>query len=144
MTNSPLEHIQSSIGSEFANSPSPLQGWLKGKVLSAEEGNVSLSFFIRDEMTNPIGTLHGGVIAAIMDEVIGVAAYSLGGNHFNTSVNLNVDFFYPAYAGDTVFAHSQVIKNGKNIKNIQCELRNENNRVLAKGYSNLFTTSIQR
>ena len=132
-----LAAFQSIKGQEMANSPSPLTSWLKPVVEDAEEGSLTFSFVVRNEMTNPAGTLHGGVIAAMMDDVMGATMFTLPASSFKVSINLNVDFLYAAKEGDKVFARTQVVKNGARIVNITCDLTNEAGKVLAKGYSNL-------
>ena len=42
-------------------------------------------FVMRAEMTIPMGTLHGGVMAAIMDDMIGATIICLGRDHFYTT-----------------------------------------------------------
>ena len=137
-----LNYLSSYIGKEFKGSPSPFSHWLKGVVRKADVGSIEFSYTVRKEMTNPVGTLHGGVIAGIMDDLIGVTAFSLGETTFNTSVNLNVDYFYPVQEGDEVIATTQIVKQGNTLKNIQCEVRDKNNKLIARGYSNLFRTDI--
>ena len=63
MANQALEFFQANIGQTFAQSPSPLSRWLGGILLQAEEGMLEASFVVRQEMTNPMGTLHGGTIS---------------------------------------------------------------------------------
>jgi len=89
-------------------------------------------------MTNPIKTLHGGAIAGIMDDSIGAAVYSLGLKDLFTTVNLNVDYFAPATEGNIITSYAQVIKKGRQIVHVICELRlKDTNKLLARGSSNL-------
>lgn len=94
-SNNALEALKSQVGKTFDKSPSALTVWLGGRLLFVNEGEVHMEFEVRPEMTNPIGTMHGGIMAAIMDDMIGIVVFTLGEPTFNTSVNLNVDFFYP-------------------------------------------------
>ena len=141
-SNPALQMIRSQIGKEFRDSPSPFGRWLKGKVLAADRGALQVEYLIREEMANPAGTLHGGVIAAIMDDVMGATTFSLGETTFKITVNLNVDFFYPARPGERVVAKTKVIKEGKQLLNVLCELYHENGRLIASGTSNLFSSNI--
>jgi acyl-coenzyme A thioesterase 13 len=141
----PLEAIQSHIGKEFTISPSPFTLWLKPKVLHAERGKLSFQYKVRKEMTNPLGTLHGGVTAAIMDDVIGATMYSLNEEYFYTTINNVVDYFAKAREHELVIADTCIIKKGNQIVNAQFELWNEDkSRLIARGYSNLFKTDIKK
>jgi uncharacterized protein (TIGR00369 family) len=134
--------LRSQIGQEMRDSPSPFGNWLAAKIVGVERGKLAFEYTVRKEMTNPAGTLHGGVIAAIMDDIIGATMFSLGETHFKFTVNLSVDYFYPAREGEKVTARSQVIKEGGQITNAACELFHENGKLIARGSSNLFSSNI--
>ncbi|MGB5821181.1 MAG: PaaI family thioesterase [Saonia sp.] len=142
--NKALVFFKSQIGKDSSQSPSPLMRWLNPRLLSAEAGLLEFSYTIREEMTNPMQTLHGGITAAIMDDALGAAVFSLGNTHLYTTINLNVDYFSTAKEGDTVIAKTSVIKRGTLIINVQCEIWNaDKTRMIAKGYSNLLKTTIE-
>lgn len=145
MSTEPLEIMQDYIGKELTVSPSPFTHWLKPKVVSAEKGRLTFSFKVRRDMTNPLGTLHGGVTAAIMDDVIGATIYTLNENFFYTTINNVVDYFAKAFESETVLADACLIKKGNRIINAQFELWNEErSRLIARGYSNLLKTNVKK
>lgn len=134
--------LRSQIGKEMRSSPSPFGNWLAAKVVGVDRGKLAFEYTVRKEMTNPAGTLHGGVIAAIMDDIIGATMFSLGETHFKFTVNLSVDYFYPAREGEKVTARTSVIKEGGQITNAACELFHENGKLMARGTTNLFSSNI--
>jgi uncharacterized protein (TIGR00369 family) len=140
MANPVLQYLQSRIGYAMTESPSPLARWLNGILQAAHDGSLTIEFTVREEMTNPAGILHGGAIAAIIDDVIGTTVYSLGNENYYTSVNLMIDFLESAKAGEKVIAKSNIIRQGKTIINAECEIYNESGRLLARGTSNLLNT----
>lgn len=140
-----LEVLQSFTGREFSESPSPFMLWLKPVLLSAEKGKLSFQYRVRKEMTNPIGTLHGGVTAAIIDDIIGATMFSLNEEYFYTTINNVVDYFAPAREPDLIIAETSILKKGNQIVNVQCEIWNaDKSKLLAKGYSNLLKTNLKR
>ena len=142
MINPRLEKIQESIGKEMKGSPSPLGRWLRGRLLAAEEGSVTAEYIIREEMTNPAGIIHGGMVAAILDDLIGMTVYALGRPHFYTSVNLQVDFLLSARLGETINARTSIIRAGMTMINAAGELRNEEGALLARATSNLLRVNL--
>lgn len=133
-----LPVLKACIGKEFENNPSRYGAWLKGILTEAEEGKLTAEFVVRKEMTNGIGTLHGGVIAGILDDMMGITVVSLGDKNFFTTVNLSVDYLYPARENDVLTAKAFMIKKGKQIHHVQAELWNlATNKMIAKGNSNL-------
>ncbi|TAE01933.1 MAG: PaaI family thioesterase [Bacteroidetes bacterium] len=132
-----LELLQKNIGKKMSESPSPFAVWLDGTLLDAQIGELTVSFEVRPEMTNPMGLLHGGAIAAICDEMIGSTVYTMQSESFFTSINLNIDFLRGAKKGDTVVAKSKIVRKGKRIINGECLVYNTKNEIVAKASSNL-------
>tara|TARA_R110002167_G_scaffold29771_6_gene99109 strand:+ start:2231 stop:2662 length:432 start_codon:yes stop_codon:yes gene_type:complete len=136
--NNALQYFTSKIGKDASESISPLMQWLNPTLLSAEEGLLEFSYVVREEMTNPMKILHGGTTAAIIDDAVGAAVFSLGKSHMYSTINLAVDYFAPAKTGETIIAIASVVKNGDKVVNTSCEIWNaDRTRMIAKGHSNL-------
>lgn len=142
--NKPLEYFKSNIGKDASDSVSPLMKWLNPILLSASPGELEFSYVVREEMTNPMGIIHGGTTAAIIDDAIGAAVFSLGVSNVYTTVSLSVDYFSRAQVGDKIIAKTSVVKQGKQIINAECEVWHaDKSRMIAKGHSNLIQTKIE-
>ncbi|MGK6342338.1 PaaI family thioesterase [Chryseobacterium sp. DT-3] len=134
-----LAQLQQFIGKEFDQSPSPFMKWLNPIVVSAEEGHLEFQYTVRPEWLNPIGNLHGGVTAAIVDDIIGATMFSLNENSFITTINNVIDYFSTAKENDNIVAETKIIKRGRQFVNAQCEIWNaDKTRLIARGTSNLF------
>lgn len=137
-----LSHFQSFLGKTIENSPSHFMNWLKPILLEAEQGKLVCSYKVREEMTNPYQILHGGITAGIIDDLIGATVYTLGINKQFTTVNNNIDYFSPAKIGETIVARTTIVKQGRTIINVQCEVfLASKNRLIAKGTSNMMAVS---
>jgi acyl-coenzyme A thioesterase 13 len=133
-----LINFQSFTGKEITNSPSHFMNWLKPTLINAEKGTLHCSYIVRREMTNPYGVLHGGITAGIIDDLIGATVYILGLNNRYTTVNNTIDYFATAVEGDEITAKTTIVKQGKTIINLQCEIfLPAKRRLIAKGYSNM-------
>ena len=139
--NNVLAFFQSLIGKSMGNGPSPLAKWLNGTLLAAEKGSLTAEYTVREEMCNPAHILHGGIAAAIMDDLMGATVFSLGVPTFFSSVNLNVDYLYSAPVGAKVIAKTEVIRAGKKVIHIECRIFDEQQNIIAKATSNLVATS---
>lgn len=134
-----LQILKTFIGKEFTASPSPFMRWLNPVVISAEEGKIEFRYTVREEWLNPMGNLHGGVTAAIMDDIIGATMFSLNEKNFIVTVNNTIDYFSSAKQNDHIVAETKIIKRGKQFVNAQCEIWNaDKTRLIARGSSNLF------
>ncbi|MGQ9897932.1 MAG: PaaI family thioesterase [Acidobacteriota bacterium] len=138
-----LERFQRLINTSMTeHSPSPLARWMGGTLTCAEPGKTTFVFTVREEMTNPVGILHGGAAAAIIDEVIGATVHgTLETEFFYTSVNLSIDFLASVPVGATITATTQVVRQGKTIINAACRLHDADGKLLAQASSNLLRTS---
>lgn len=138
------QFLKQFIGKEVQNSPSPFMNWLRPVMVSVEEGRLVFQYTVRNEMTNPFKTLHGGITAAMIDDAIGATLISLGESNFYVTINLAIDYFAAAKENDVILAETSIIKKGKTIVNAQCEIWNEDrSKLLAKGYTNLIKTEIK-
>lgn len=143
MSSDPLNFLIQHKDKVVKNSPSPFMDWLMPTVVSAEKGKLIFQYKIRKEMTNPFGTLHGGVTAAIMDDAIGASLITYGEPNFYITVNLAIDYFGTAKENDIIIAETFITKKGKQITNASCEIWNNNRtKLLAKGCSNLIKQHI--
>lgn len=143
MENDRLKFVQRFIGKHFTENPSPFAHWLNGTVVEVEKSSVSFQFIVRKEMTNPVGMLHGGVIAAMIDDCIGVTSFIMGLEYFYPTINIYVDYFNPTNEGKTVLVRTQVVKKGKTIINMKAEVLNDRQKLLAQATSNLALSNIK-
>jgi len=137
--------LKAHIDREVSNSPSPFMNWLKPVMLLVQEGSLEFQYTVRKEMTNPFGTLHGGITAAMIDDAIGATLICYGEPFFHVTINLAVDYFAAAREGDIIIAKTTVVKKGKQLVNAQCDIWNaDRSRLIAKGYTNLLKTEIKK
>ncbi len=139
------EYLRSLIGKEFTGSPSPFMHWLKPVVRAADQGHLEFEYSIRAEWLNPAGNLHGGVTAAIIDDIIGATMFSLNEPYYYVTINNAIDYFAPAKENDRIIASTRIIKKGRQFINAECEIWNAGKtRLIARGTSNLFKTEIKK
>jgi acyl-coenzyme A thioesterase 13 len=141
--NKRLRFLQKYIGANMTESISPVGRWLNGKLIDIGEGYMQAEFVVREDMTNPMGVLHGGIASTILDDVVGTMVYALGRHYVYTSVNLNCDFLHAARLNDVITANAKVIRAGKNIIHVEGVITNAEGKIIAKCTSNLIQTSLK-
>jgi acyl-coenzyme A thioesterase 13 len=131
------------IGKAYEGSTSPFHRWLNPIILSVEKGSVELEYPLRPEMLNPMDTLHGGITAAIVDDAIGVALFSLDKANFHSTINNTIDYLAPVLKNDAMIVKARIIKNGRNIVNGECVIYSkQTGKLVAKGTSNLLDVGL--
>lgn len=142
-TNARRDLFRAQIGNPAGYSPSAFGRWLNGTLRAIESDQLTVEYVVREDMTNPIGTLHGGVASAIMDDMAGMLVYALGEENAFTSVNLVVDFLHSARIGAVLTATAEVIRKGKNIVHVEVRIRAADGKIIAKCTTNLIQTSVK-
>jgi len=140
--NAVIRFLQSRIGKKPASFMPPVTRWLDGTLKEVKKGSITAEFVVRPEMVNPVGFMHGGLQNAIIDDVIGMTAATLGKGPFCLSVNLYVNYLGKASVGDLITARSTILRKGKQMLNVQCELLDVNGGIIARGISNLVRSKI--
>jgi uncharacterized protein (TIGR00369 family) len=89
--------------------------------------------------SNPMGTLHGGVLCDIADAAMGMAwiAGLAEGESF-TTIELKINFLRPVWSGKLI-AEGKVIRRGRTIGYAECEIHDEAGRLVAKSSSTCMT-----
>lgn len=77
---------------------------------------------------------HGGMIAAMMDGVLGVAALSAVAEEGKlvSTIEFKISYYDPAFEGDTLTGRGFVDKKGNRIIFASGEIKNQHNKTVAK------------
>ncbi|WEK12981.1 MAG: PaaI family thioesterase [Candidatus Microbacterium phytovorans] len=102
-----------------------------------DDGDVVLTAEPDASHYNPIGAVHGGFFATVLDSACGCAVHStLPAGVGYTSLELKVSFLRPITAETgTVTAHGWVTKRGRSAAFAEADLRDRDGRVLATASS---------
>jgi uncharacterized protein (TIGR00369 family) len=116
-------------------SPPPV-GRLIGFVLKAvEPGRAVFELEVGERHHNPMGTLHGGIYCDLADAAMGIAyAATLAESESFTTVELKIQFLR-AVRQATLTAEATVVKAGATLGYIECEIKDEQGRLVAKAAS---------
>lgn len=128
-----LENAQKMLRGE---APPPPIGRLIGFTLkSIEPGRAVFEMEADERHHNPMGTLHGGVYCDIADAAMGYAyAATLGDGESFTTVELKINFFRPVRKG-RLTAEAEVVKAGGTLGYVECDVKDETGKLLAKAAS---------
>ena len=70
-----IEHLRAMMAGDMP--PPPVMELLGIELVSVEEGVVRMAITAGEHLYNPIGSVHGGVAATLLDSVMGCAVHSL-------------------------------------------------------------------
>ncbi len=93
-----------------------------------DDNNIKVKVMITEEALNPFNIVHGGLIFSIGDTAMGVKCRSLGRDAF--TLNSSINFISPG-TGKYLIATSRIIKNGSKTCVLDCEIKNDKNKLVA-------------
>ncbi|ENX46691.1 MULTISPECIES: PaaI family thioesterase [Acinetobacter] len=95
---------------------------------------LEIDYVALESFTNPRGTVEGGMICAMLDDVMGLFAFLANDRQPATTINLTLDFLRPCQVG-VVQTKCRFVKQGKSILNIESEAW-QNHKILARSTAN--------
>ena len=96
------------------------------------EGTATLSLPVEPQLTNSLGTVHGGVIMSLLDVALCTAARTLH-PHSEGVITLSLSTsFIGAGSGERLVAEARVLKDGRSMSFVEGEARNSDGSLVAK------------
>lgn len=105
---------------DILNNLPPIHHLLGGHDIqwNAETCELGIRYLALESFTNPRGTIEGGMICAMLDDVMGLFSVLANQGKAATTLNLNTDFFRPCHVGE-VITKCRFIKQGNTVLNIE-------------------------
>jgi uncharacterized protein (TIGR00369 family) len=115
--------------------PPPVAELIGFELVEAGNGKCTMRLEAQERHTNPMGTLHGGILCDIADGAMGMAFFSTleEGETFAT-LELKINYLRPFWTG-TLLAHGSVISRGKTVGLTECRIVDDQERLIAHATS---------
>lgn len=100
-----------------------------------EAGTAEVSFEASKEFMNPIGSIQGGFVGAMLDDVMAVVlSTTVGPGYGFPTLEMKVSFIGAAQPGK-ILGYGTVIHRGRSTAFLEAELRDEAGKLIATGSS---------
>ena len=120
----------------FSNDP--FSQWMGIEVVESQPGYCKISMKIREEMTNGFGVCHGGITFSLADSVLAFASNSRGS--VSLALENNINFTKKVEIGDTLFAETEELQNGRTIGVYKVHITNQNDELVAEFRGTVYRT----
>lgn len=136
------EHLDAMVRGDVP--PPPVARLLGIRLITIEDGAAVCEMEVRPEHANPMGTLQGGVICALVDAAMGMAyASRLEEGETFTTLELKTNYLRQVTEG-TLTATGRVVHRGRTIGLTTCDVADEQGRPIAHATSTCMTLPDQR
>ncbi len=119
--------------------PPPIARLIGFQLISAGDGTSVFEMEADERHWNPMGTLHGGVLCDIADIAMGFAYASMleEGESF-TTLEIKINFLRPVWKAK-LRATARIVKKGKKIGLVECDVTDEKGTLVARASSTCMT-----
>jgi uncharacterized protein (TIGR00369 family) len=115
--------------------PPPVAELIGIDFVEAGAGECTMRMEAGEQHSNPMGTLHGGILCDIADAAMGMAFFStLEEGETFTTLELKISYLRPFWTG-TLLAHGKVISRGKTVGLAECKVVDDQERLIAHATS---------
>lgn len=121
---------------DIRNKSNPFAALLGIETTVIQKGYAEGRMKIRPDFFNPLGSVHGGCLFTLADNIGGSAAISHG--QYVTTLDANYHYLAPAMDVKEVIAIAKEIKYGKNIAIYDIQIYDDKNKLLGKGTFSFF------
>jgi 1,4-dihydroxy-2-naphthoyl-CoA hydrolase len=111
-----------------------LPGYLGIRLTDVSPGAMRAELPVRDELLNPFGNLHGGVLAALCDHVLGSVCYPvMARGAWAATTEFKLNYLAPVSTG-TLTADARIVSMTRSTAVVRIEVTNDDRPVcLAQG-----------
>ena len=132
-----IERVEAMIRGEVPGPP--VAGLVGFRLVSVEPGKAVFEMEAGPQHANPMGTLHGGILCDIADAAMGIAyASALGDEESFTTLELKINFLKPVWKAH-LRAEGRVVKRGKTVGLVECDVTDETGSLVARASSTCMT-----
>ena len=105
-----------------------------------DDGHSRGSLAVTEQLQNPFGVLHGGVLYAMADTGMGAALYpGLEGDERCATIEIKISYMQAVTEG-TIVCETDVVKRGRRVAYLESDLTNDGDLVAqATGSFSIFT-----
>lgn len=107
------------------------------EVAEVQSGHVVLRMRVKVHHKQVHGVVHGGVLAALADTAGGLASYTAASGPRVATIEMKINYLEPV-AGGTVVADARVVRIGKHISVVDCDIRDNNSLLVAKALMSFY------
>ena len=110
--------------------------YMQLEMIEFEEDRLKGRIPFKEDVLNPFGTMHGGMLFSLADTVVGFLANSYGKLANTTGANIN--YLRPAVNTEYVYCEAKILRRGDHLLVAAYEITNDDGTLLCEGSMTYF------
>jgi uncharacterized protein (TIGR00369 family) len=132
-----LERLQRMVSG--AEPQAPVNDLVGFRLTGISDGRAVVEMDTDERHANPMGTVQGGVLCAVVDAAMGLAAATtLADDESFTTLELKINYLKPLWKSK-LRAEGRVVKRGRTVSLTECEVWDESGSLVAHATSTCLT-----
>lgn len=113
--------------------------------VDVEAGTVRAAYAASDQLANRFGAIHGGMTAAMLDDVISLAAgLVIEWGQITPTLEMKVSYIAQAKPNTRILAEARTIRRGGTVIFLEADLKDETGKLLATASSTVLIAQMKR
>lgn len=113
--------------------------------VDVEKGTVRVAYNTTQALANRFGAIHGGMTAAMMDDVIALAAgLTIEWGQITPTLEMKVSYLAQAKPGTRLIAEARTVRRGGTVIFLDADLKDEAGKLIATASSTVMISQLKR
>lgn len=113
--------------------------------VNVEEGSVRVAYNTTDTLANRYGAIHGGMTAAMLDDVISLASgLTIEWGQITPTLEMKVSYIAQGKIGARILAEARTVRRGGTVMFLEADLKDETGKLIATASSTVMIAQMKR
>lgn len=113
--------------------------------VDVEGGAVRVAYNTTDQLANRYGAIHGGMTAAMLDDVISLAAgLTIEWGQITPTLEMKVSYIAQGKIGARILAEARTVRRGGTVIFLEADLKDEAGKLIATASSTVMIAQMKR
>jgi uncharacterized protein (TIGR00369 family) len=113
--------------------------------VNVEEGSARVAYNTTDTLANRYGAIHGGMTAAMLDDVISLAAgLTIEWGQITPTLEMKVSYIAQGKVGARILAEARTVRRGGTVIFLEADLKDETGKLIATASSTVMIAQMKR
>jgi uncharacterized protein (TIGR00369 family) len=113
--------------------------------VNVEAGSVRVAYNTTETLANRYGAIHGGMTAAMLDDVISLASgLTIEWGQITPTLEMKVSYIAQGKVGARILAEARTIRRGGTVMFLEADLKDETGKLIATASSTVMIAQMKR